>query len=120
MLFEIRNPRQIEGEGRRRWFADNFFDLIVWYDPRGSLEGFQLCYDKGRNERALTWRAGQGYTHERVDDGESGPLVNMTPILVPDGVFTHDAIARRFREESAEIDPEVAGFVYERLRGYRG
>jgi len=120
MLFEIKNPRQIEGEGRRRWFADSYFDLIVWYGRAGDLEGFQLCYDKGRDERALTWREDQGYAHERVDDGEVTGRAKMTPVLVPDGAFAHSAIAERFRTESAKIDPEIAGFVYDRLRGYPG
>jgi len=40
MLGEIRNVRQIEGEGTRRWFTDRYFDLIVWYDDSGSLTGF--------------------------------------------------------------------------------
>ena len=31
MLTEIQNARQIAGEGVRRWFTDDYFDLIVWY-----------------------------------------------------------------------------------------
>jgi hypothetical protein len=52
MLAEIRDVRQIPGEGFRRWFSDGDFDLIVWY-AGGEIAGFQLCYDKGRRERAL-------------------------------------------------------------------
>jgi len=32
MLVEHAHVRQIHGEGYRRWFADDYFDLIVWYD----------------------------------------------------------------------------------------
>jgi hypothetical protein len=47
MLNEIANPRQIPGEGPRRWFTDSYFDLIVWYQgASSSIAGFQLCYDK--------------------------------------------------------------------------
>ena len=34
MLVEYRNVRQIRGEGHRRWFSDEYFDLIVWYDGK--------------------------------------------------------------------------------------
>jgi len=55
MLTEIRNARQVEGEGFRRWFTDDYFDLIVWYGDQNAMIGFQLCYDKQGKERALTW-----------------------------------------------------------------
>jgi len=116
MLSEIRNPRQIEGEGRRRWFTDRDFDLIVWYDRPGVLSGFQLCYDKSGFERALTWRADGGYSHERVDDGETpGRPFKMSPMLVPDGVFAHNEVAKRFWEASAGLEAALRRFVHDRL-----
>ena len=120
MLHEIRGARQVKGEGPRRWFTDMFFDLIVWYDQRGGIDGFQLCYDKFKKERALTWRREGGFRHEKVDDGE-GPLpVKMTPVLVPDGAFESQPITERFRSESAEIDPDIARFVTGVLETYPG
>ena len=57
MLNEIANLRQISEEGHRRWFTDSYFDLIVWYERDGAtLAGFQLCYDKEGEERALGLR----------------------------------------------------------------
>ena len=120
MLSEIRNPRQIEGEGRRRWFTDDYFDLIVWYDLSGELAGFQLCYDKARTERALTWRRDQGYSHERVDEGEIPGRAKMSPVLVPDGAFPRNGVAERFFEASAQIDPEIRELVYDRLLRFPG
>ena len=99
MLREIKNPRQVEGEGWRRWFTDEYFDLIVWYHPEKTLQGFQLCYDRGHEERALTWRAGEGYSHKRVDDGDVTGRVKMTPVLVPNGVLDSEEIAERFAQE---------------------
>jgi hypothetical protein len=47
MLTEVQNTRQIKNEGRRRWFTDSDFDLIVWYEAdSSSIAGFQLCYEK--------------------------------------------------------------------------
>jgi hypothetical protein len=119
VLSEVRNTRQIENEGPRRWFTDSYFDLIVWYSREGNvIAGFQLCYDKQREERALTWRRGAGFDHKRIDDGEVSGRMKMTPVLVPDGAFDCSAIAERFRRESGKIDPEIRKFVYDKLTNY--
>jgi hypothetical protein len=119
MLSEIANPRQVPGEGLRRWFADRYFDLIVWYEREGAaIAGFQLCYDKEREERALTWRRGTGYDHKRIDDGDITGRMKMTPVLIPDGTFDYKAVAERFRRESETIDPEVRELVYKKLTNY--
>jgi hypothetical protein len=123
MIHEVQRARQVPGEGFRRWFADSEFDLIVWYegsDAASPVSGFQLCYDKQDFERALTWREGLGFSHEKVDDGEDGRTVasKMTPILVPDGFFDAAAVVRRLRTHSTEMDPEVARFVLHTLSLY--
>jgi hypothetical protein len=120
MLYEIEKPRQIEGEGRRRWFSDDYFDLIVWYDEDDGVSGFQLCYDKSRFERALTWRRKEGFVHERVDDGEVAGRAKMSPVLVPDGAFARDEIAERFRAAGRDVDPEIRALVLERLAEFPG
>ncbi|MBN1524413.1 MAG: hypothetical protein JW904_08025 [Spirochaetales bacterium] len=115
MLKEFLAVRQVEGEGTRRWFFDEFFDLIVWYKNNKTISGFQLCYDKQHNERALTWYADSGYTHDRIDPGETPGEPKRTPILVQDGLFDNITIAGRFKQESAGIAPEISKFVYEKL-----
>jgi len=123
MLVEYRNVRQVGGEGFRRWFSDDYFDLIVWYEGtrhghRG-ITGFQLCYDRSGYERALTWQGGRGFSHEKVDTGEAGHLgLKSTPILVADGIFDASAIADRFREASRGIDAEIVKLVLDRLAAY--
>ena len=120
MLSEIKHVRQIHGEGHRRWFSDKFFDLIIWYNDDGEIEGFQLCYDKGENERAVTWHKDSGFAHTGVDDGEDKiRLYKMTPILVSDGVFDNKKIAKKFREESTEIDSNISAFVFDKLIMYQ-
>jgi hypothetical protein len=95
-------------------------DLVVWYLPEGEICGFQLCYDRGSEERALTWTPERGYVHSRVDDGERDPLsMKMTPILVPDGVFDSASVLEQFESECAELPHEVARFVTNRLRECR-
>jgi hypothetical protein len=118
LLAEIKHVRQVSNEGFRRWFTDEYFDLIVWYTG-AEVTGFQLCYDKGERERALTWRRPGRYEHHKVDDGEAPPgMYKMTPVLVQDGVFDHLAIAEKFQRASRRIDPEVARLVLDALRAY--
>jgi hypothetical protein len=119
MLKEIKDARQVEGEPSRRWFADNTLDLIVWHSAANMIIGFQLCYQKGTDEHALTWLSGKGYSHNRVDDGETMPCAHkMTPILVVDGTFDRDRISQHFETESREIDPDVIQFVTKKLLEY--
>jgi len=125
VLVEHRNVRQIRGEGHRRWFSDEYFDLIVWCESPGSgrsnITGFQLCYDRNGYERALTWTRDHGFSHEKVDTGENRPgSMKSTPILVADGVFDSAGVGERFREASKGIDPDIAGLVQEKLAEYPG
>jgi hypothetical protein len=125
MLVEYRNVRQVGGEGYRRWFSDDYFDLIVWYEgnrhSHRGISGFQLCYDRSGYERALTWQRGRGFSHEKVDTGEGGRIgPKSTPILVADGLFDASAIAGRFREASRGIDAEIVELVLDRLAAYPG
>ena len=119
MLREIHNPKQYPEEGFRRWFTDDYFDLIVWYeDDKKTITGFQLTYDKERKERALTWKSTGSYTHMGVDDGEIYGGYKMSPVLVSDGAFNKNSIARKFKKAASTMDQDVASFVYRRLVNY--
>jgi hypothetical protein len=119
MLSEIKDVKQIENEGYRCWFADNYFDLIIWYEDK-AITGFQLCYDKQGSERSLTWIKDRGFSHNKIDAGEHPGHTKMTPILVADGIFDKEKIAERFKKESKKIDADIAEFVYARLLAYPG
>ncbi len=120
MLSELKETRQIEEEGFRRWFRDQDFDLILWYESPEAKEpeGFQLCYDKQGEERCLTWRKSQGYQHHAVDDGEAPYSNKMTPILVQDGIFDTKRVKADFLSSAAEVDPSIVDFVTEKLDSY--
>ena len=119
MIREIKDPRQFPEEGFRRWFTDDYFDLIVWYEnDEITITGFQLAYDKEHNERALTWRSTGSYTHMGIDDGEITGGYKMSPVLVSDGAFDKNTIAERFKKASGEMDEDLASFVYRKLVSY--
>lgn len=120
MIAEIPYVKNIENEPRRRWFADDDFDLIVWYDLRDRIVGFQLCYDKQKNQRAFTWKDPGSLRHDRVDDGESHPgQYKSTPILISDGSFDAPRVTEQFRSRCALLDPSISSLVIEKLGEWR-
>ncbi len=119
MLTEFQEVKQIAGEGKRRWFQNDYFDLIIWYvDNSGELAGFQLCYDKNGYERSLTYTEDLGYTHMAIDSGESGPLSNDSPILVTDGLLDERSLYLRFKDESSNVDPAIREYVLNKINEY--
>lgn len=120
MLKEEKKVRQIEGDPRRRWFADEYFDLIVWFDKDDSFWGFQLCYDREHKPRALTWTKKYGYKHAGIDNGEQiwGTSKN-SPVLVEDGLFDAGPIGKKLAAASAELPPEISAFTLEKVRAFK-
>jgi hypothetical protein len=119
MLREIRPIAQLEGEPKRKWFSDDYFDLIVWLDETDTILEFRLCYDILYDQRVLLWREDSGFCHQRVDNGEGRPGKHKaTPILVPDGILERQDTAEKFRKESLKIEEKIATFVYEKIMQY--
>jgi hypothetical protein len=113
MLKELRHVRQEPIAGHRRWFDDDVLplELIVWYDAQDAIEGFQLCYNLGGGEHALTWRREVGFAHSEVDSGSSGPFANRTPVLTPNGIVPWAELTRRFAASSATLEPALRDLV---------
>ncbi|MEK6743261.1 MAG: hypothetical protein AABZ15_06615 [Nitrospirota bacterium] len=119
MLKEILDVRQVPGDARRRVFFSGELDLTVWLDERDGILGFELCYDKGKNERAVRWSREAGFLHQKVDDGENRPgRYKSTPILVPDGMFPAKKISRLFQDSSRDMDRSIAEFICRKLLEY--
>lgn len=95
-------------------------DLVVWLDD-GEIVAFQLSYDKPNSEHALSWKAGGGFHHNRVDDGEDRPFrYKGAPIPVPDGELDFQKIADKFRQNAVLVDKHINEFVYQRLLSFPG
>lgn len=106
---------QATGEPRRRWFADDYFDLIVWFSDDGRISGFQLCYDKGRDEHALTCDSDGTMLHHRIDGGERRPSRNDAPILVVTKALPKASLLQEFMRSSGSLDRTIVSYVRERL-----
>ncbi len=117
MLKEFHQVKQEAGARRRRWFEDDVaeLELIVWLDQGDAIDGFQICYNLGRGEYALTWKEKVGFAHDAVDTGSKGPFANLTPILVPDGRVPWHRLHEFFSERSASLDPKVRDLIEAKL-----
>ncbi len=115
MLHEIKNVRQEGGAGKRRWFESEGLELVVWLDAEDKIVGFQLCYDLGEGEHALTWRTGCGFAHSAIDTGDESPFVNRTPVLQPDGEVPWGGIAQLFDTRCATLEPALRQLVHDKL-----
>ena len=119
MLKENSNIQQISGELPRRWFSDEFFDLIIWEKEPRNNNSFQLCYNKQSDEHALTWRMEHTMEHFRVDSGEPGPLKNLSPMMIEDGIIYLNRLIRKFEEQSRKIEPQIRDFILCKLEEYQ-
>ncbi len=108
--------RQIPGEKKRRWFHSREFDLIVWLEDDETPAGFELCYDKPRQQRSLRWLPQSGFSHTTVDDGEGRPLRHKgSPILQQEVRVDVAGLHAAFAGESALLPREIADYVLRTL-----
>ena len=114
MLTEVICCRKIADDRLRRWFSSKRIDLFVWYEDR-EIFGFQICYDKGRQEHALTWRTDLGWSHKAVEAGNEGTGFKGTAILVPDGEVPVTRIIDEFEVASQDLDPKVLQLIIDKL-----
>ena len=103
---------------RRCWFASPDLDLIVWFDETNAPIAFQLCYDKRRAERALTWKPDVGFVHAAVDTGERRDRLayKATPILVEGGQVDLARATDLLAAARRRMPPAIAEFVTSKLR----
>jgi len=109
---------QQEPPNHKRWFQDNYFDLFIWQDEEGGIVNFQLCYDRLRKERVIQWDNKRGFGHHYVDDGESAPNKNMTPVFVGQEIFSYQEVIPYFKQRSQKLEPAITQFVLQKLIEY--
>lgn len=118
MLRELPMKKQAPGDNNRRWFFCNKLDLVVWFDDDGNPVGFQLAYDKYRNEHSISWHRNGGFVHYVVDEGNPKSGKAETPLLHANGAFNAAPVIGLFRSLSAEMPQHIARFVIEKLSAY--
>ena len=116
MLKEIEKVEQLKGEPRRRWFASPSLDLFLWYDDDDNIIQFQICYDKGPDEQALTWHHEKGLMHHKVDDGENRSFrMKGTPIMISNSNFNTNEIIPKFEQLAGDLEYSIVNFILTQL-----
>ena len=117
MLREIGYIKQTPGQLFRRWFNDELLDLFVWQEEGGRITGFQLCFDKETDERALTYSEANGYSLHNVHTEESS-LDMGSPVLRRGAELPFPHLLALLAERGAGIDSRVFRYVMEKLEAY--
>ena len=118
-LKEVGGTGQIENGLKRRWFSAQGVDLIVWFDDFDRPFTFQLCYEAGRKEFALTWEAGVGFSHTSIDSGEHGLYrYKSAPVLEGSAPFDPIAWRQRFPDIAFSLPSPVRETVQAALDQY--
>ncbi len=115
MLREIGNVKAIAGQGARRWFSDEHFDLFVWYDASGRILGFQLCFDKDtQDERALTYTEREGYSLDQVA-AETSVCDMASPVLLRAADFSRPQLLAQLGERGAVLERPLYDYLMAKL-----
>lgn len=120
MLKENKTVRQREKEGFRRWFVNNYFDIIIWYENKYSkLKGFQVCYSKNKHEKAFTWEPSFASSHYVSDSMfEKGMSSFATAILIGHAGKIPDIVINRLIKEQGELDNDILDFIVDKIKEY--
>jgi hypothetical protein len=121
VLREIRNIDQKRAGHTKRWFQDDYFDLIVWVDQERYIEEFQLCYGRETwGERVFEWRRGRGFQHLKRDEHPGGSLVGEgdTWGLSLDGTMPYVSLKERFAASAANLPEILREFIDAKLDEY--
>ncbi len=118
MFREISEVKQIPGEPFRRWFSCETMDLFVWTNDSKKIVSYQLSYDKPYPEKALTWRAGRGFSHDDVDDGSRPGRHPASPILLADGEFDAKRVLALFQANAHQLENDLQEFIVSGIRKY--
>lgn len=116
MLKEVLSTKQTAGEPRRRWFVSAPLDLYVWYGPDDDIVQFQICYNKGPQEQALTWKREGEFSHHSVDDGEGGVFrMKSSPVLAASTDFDAAKLRFLFAEVARKLEHDLYEFIIHHL-----
>jgi len=120
---EFCEVRQRPEEGHRRFFSTPYFDLMVWYrSDKTTITGFQLCYDKGRSERAITYKIDEGAgvrSHRFVAGNQADERSSIkTSILAGDAGSLAPSVIERFGMEASSLETSIIKFIEDGMRRF--
>ena len=114
-LRQLKNVRQRPEEGFRLWFANEYYDVIFWYEEEGGfIKGFQFCYGKPHSEKAFTWEV-DSQSHHYVKEARS----QGTGILRGDAGALNLKALKQLQKVRGELPEPLMNFIIKKLLGAR-
>ena len=121
-LTENKSVRQRSDEGYRRWFLNEYFDIIFWYNKKGgNLLGFQVCYNKNVDEKAFTWEKktrSHHFVNTDLNENRSKRETMMTAILKGDAGSIKNEVRKNLIKYSGELDKDLINLIIEKIEEY--
>ncbi len=112
---QLKNVRQRPEEGFRLWYANEYFDVIFWYEEEGGfIKGFQFCYGKPHSEKAFTWET-ESQSHHYVREARA----QGTGILRGDAGELSLKILKQLQAAQGELPEPLMNFVIGKLLAAR-
>ena len=119
-LCENKDVRQRPGEGYRRWFLNNYFDIIVWYEKKdGDIKGFQICYEKNGREKAFTWEPKAVSSHYVSTSGfDKSESSFDSAILMGHAGKIPGEVIDKLNSDQGELDSDLLNNFIEKITSY--
>ncbi len=120
-LKEDLEVRQRPEEGYRRWYFNDFFDVILWYTNKGGeIIGFQVCYEKNTTEeKAYTYEFSTQSHHFVSSLNQPISLGNLgSALLQGDAGKIPLAVIERLKEESGELSPDELSLIQNQMQKF--
>lgn len=122
-MTENTSVRQRPEEGFRRWFLNDFFDVILWYDREGgTLTGYQVCYGKNQlGERAFS-RFGDKIGHHLVSSRSTEAELRgiQSAILHDDGGILTGQLIQDLVSCAENLPDSVLETILRDMKNYQG
>jgi hypothetical protein len=121
MLKEFEIQQQSPGEKLRKNFCDSYYDIYVWYEPKGAICDFQLCYGTLSNQYMLEWHEDTGFKHSTVDKCKADLAVKKNLVVSPDHPFPYKEVIDGFLDSLKGSDKAILDdllFVYDKMIEY--
>ncbi len=105
--------RQFPNDLAKRWAHDDYFDLVIWYDPPDTFYGFQLSYDLQGIERTLKWTPVSGYLNTLAEEDHlGGSLCRFGSVLLHSTAeFPFEKVRSEFAQRTSQFDPGLRDLV---------
>ena len=114
MLREITSVKQEQTDTRKRGFQSSGLDLLIWEDSAG-ISAFQLSYNRGGSERALSWKRTSNSLHVHVDNNKRPGKYPITPLLTRKETIVDRSTYHAICRELATLESAIQTLVTSQL-----